>query len=64
MTVKNGFRVWDDEYEREHFTPEEIAASKLRVAAAGKLIKTRQNKTEAREVRSPVYEAVFAGATV
>ena len=21
----NGFRVWDEEFDREHFTPEEIA---------------------------------------
>ena len=62
MTVKKGLRVWDDEYEREHFTPEDIAASRLRVAAAGKLIEARQTKTEVREVRSPVCEAVFAGA--
>ena len=62
MTVKNGFRVWDDEYEREHFSPEEIAESKLRVAAAGKLIEARQTKTEARGTRTVVHEAVFAGA--
>ena len=23
MEFKNGFRVWDDEYEREHWTPDE-----------------------------------------
>ena len=29
--TKNGFPIWDEEFDREHFTPEEIAESDLRV---------------------------------
>ena len=30
--IKAGFPIWDEEFDREHFTPEEIAASDERVA--------------------------------
>ena len=26
MAYKNGYRLWDDEYEQAHWTPEEVAA--------------------------------------
>ena len=32
MATINGFRVWDEEFDREHFTPEEIAESDLQAA--------------------------------
>lgn len=32
MGTRNGFRVWDDEFDREFFTPEEIAESDLRAS--------------------------------
>ena len=35
--------TWE-EFEREHFTPEEIAASDLRVALIGEMIKARQEQ--------------------
>jgi DNA-binding XRE family transcriptional regulator len=35
---------WDDEFEKEIFTPEEIAESDLRVALIGELIKARNEK--------------------
>ena len=38
MTFKNGFRLWDDEFEREHFTPEEIAESNKWVEITSKII--------------------------
>lgn len=42
MATKNGFKVWDAELEKELFTPEEIAASDLRVAIIGELVKARE----------------------
>lgn len=44
MTTKNGFTVWDEEFERSIFTPEEIAASDLRVAIIGEMIKARNER--------------------
>ena len=35
--------TWD-EWEKEHFTPEEIAESDLRVALIGELIRARQER--------------------
>lgn len=34
MTEKNGFRVWDEELDKEFFTDEEIAESDMRVELA------------------------------
>ena len=31
MAQINGFEIWDDDFDREHFTPEEIAESNLGV---------------------------------
>lgn len=40
--TKGGFSVWDEEFDKEHFTPEEIAESNMRVALITELIKARQ----------------------
>ena len=42
--TKGGFPVWDDEFDREHFTPEEIAESDLRVALITSLVQARKEK--------------------
>ena len=40
--TKGGFPVWDDDFDREHFTPEEIAESDLRAALMTALVQARQ----------------------
>ena len=42
--TKGGFPVWDDEFDREHFTPEEIAASNLRVEIITAMVQARREK--------------------
>ena len=42
--TKGGFPVWDDEFDKEHLTPEEIAESDLRVALITAMIQARQEK--------------------
>jgi len=42
--TKGGFPVWDDEFDREHFTPEEIAKTDMRVALITALIEARQKQ--------------------
>lgn len=42
--TKGGFPVWDKEFDKEHFTPEEIAESNMRVALITELIKARQEQ--------------------
>ena len=42
--TKNGFPVWDEAFDREHFTPEEIAESDMRVAIITELVKARQEQ--------------------
>lgn len=42
--TKGGFPIWDDEFDREHFTPEEIAESDLRVALITAMIQARKEK--------------------
>lgn len=44
MAKINGFRVWDEEYDREHFTPEEIAESDLHAALITALVEARQEQ--------------------
>ncbi|WP_303105389.1 helix-turn-helix domain-containing protein [uncultured Mitsuokella sp.] len=60
-----------DEWEKAHFTPEEIAASDLRVELIGELIKARQErgitqqKLEALSgVKQPVIARLERGTTV
>ena len=42
--TKGGFPVWDDELDKEHFTPEEIAESDLRVALITSLVQARKEQ--------------------
>ena len=59
-----------DEFEREIFTPEEIAASDLRVAVIGEIIKARNEKgisqkklEEMSGVKQPVIARMETGTT-
>ena len=59
---------WDDEFERGLFTPEEIAASNLRVALIGEFVKARNEKgitqrklEELSGVRQPVIARIERG---
>ena len=42
--TKGGFPVWDEEFDREHFSPEEIAESDLRVALITALVEARKER--------------------
>lgn len=42
--TKNGFPVWDETFDKEHFTAEEIAESDMRVAMITELVKARQEQ--------------------
>lgn len=42
--TKGGFPIWDDEFDEEHFTPEEIAESDLRVALITSLVQARKEQ--------------------
>ena len=42
--TKCGFPVWDEEFDREHFSPEEIAESDLRVALITALVEARKER--------------------
>lgn len=42
--TKGGFPIWDDEFDKEHFTTEEIAESDLRVALITSLIQARKTQ--------------------
>ena len=42
--TKGGFPVWDEEFDREHFTPEEIAESDLHAALITALVQARQEQ--------------------
>ena len=44
MAKINGFRVWDEEFDKEHFTPEEIAESDLHAALITALVQARQEQ--------------------
>lgn len=44
MATKNGFRVWDDELDKELFTDEEIAETDMRVALITALVQARQKQ--------------------
>ena len=44
MAQINGFEIWDDDFDREHFTPEEIAESNLRVSLITALIQARKEQ--------------------
>ena len=42
--TKGGFPIWDDEFDKEHFTPEEIAESNLRVSVITALVQARKER--------------------
>ena len=42
--TKEGFPVWDADFDKDHFTAEEIAESDLRVALVSAFIQARQEK--------------------
>ena len=44
MTKIKGFTVWDEEFDREHFTPEEIAESDLQAALIAAMVEARQEQ--------------------
>lgn len=44
MAYKNGFRVWDEDFERELYTPEEIQENNIQAQLMCELIKARQEK--------------------
>ena len=59
---------WDDEFEKEIFTPEELAASDLRVALISEFVKARNEKgitqrklEELSGVRQPVIARIERG---
>ena len=43
MAFKNGYKIWDEEYEREHWTPEELTVSNEKVARICKIIDTEHS---------------------
>lgn len=42
--TKGGFPVWDEDFDREHFSAEEIAESDMRAAIIAELVKARQEQ--------------------
>lgn len=71
MAYKNGFLVWDDEFEREHFTPEEIADTKLHAAIVTELINARHEKgisqrqlEEMTGIKQPVIARIESGRSI
>ena len=44
MSKAKGFRVWDEEYDKEHFSPEEIAESDLQAALITAVIQARNEQ--------------------
>lgn len=42
--TKGGFPIWDNEFDKEHFTQEEIAESDLRVALITSLVQARREE--------------------
>ena len=44
MATKNGFRVWDEDFEKEFFSAEEIEENNLKASLIGELITARQEK--------------------
>lgn len=42
--TKGGFPIWDEEFDKEHFTPEEIAESDMRASLICAMVEARQEK--------------------
>ena len=68
--TKGGFPVWDGEFDKEHFTPEEIAQSDLRAELITALVRARQEQgISQRElealsgVKQPVIARLESGST-
>ena len=49
--TKSGFPIWNDDFDQEHFTPDEIAETDLRVAIITALVQARQEPQIARMER-------------
>ena len=47
MATVKGFKVWDDEFKRSVFTPEELAESKIRVALITALAQAEKQEIDA-----------------
>lgn len=70
MGTKKGFRVWDDEFDREFFTPEEIAESDLRASLVAEIVRARRERglsqkglEEMSGVKQPVIARMERGLT-
>ncbi|MBO5570335.1 MAG: helix-turn-helix transcriptional regulator [Clostridia bacterium] len=68
MATINGFRVWDEEFDREHFTPEEIAESDLQAALISAMVQAREEQgisqrklEELSGVKQPVIARIEKG---
>ena len=44
MTTIKGFEIWDAEFDKKHFTPEEIAESDMRVSLITALVQARHEQ--------------------
>lgn len=44
MAKIKGFTVWDEEFDKAHFTPEEIAESDLQAALMAAMVEARQQQ--------------------
>lgn len=42
--TKGGFPVWDEEFDKEHFTPEEIAESDLHAELIAAMVQARKEQ--------------------
>lgn len=42
--TKSGFPIWNDDFDQEHFTPDEIAETDLLVAIITALVQARQEQ--------------------
>ena len=71
MAYKNGFLLWDDEFERSHFTPEEIADTHFRASIVTSIINARHEKGisqrqlgEMTGIKQPVIARIESGRSV
>lgn len=63
MNYKNGFPVWDDELDRELFTPEEVAETNFNVAVITALTHARKEQGLSQkqlEERSGIKQSTIA----
>ena len=71
MAYNNGFLLWDDEFERAHFTPEEIADTHFRASIVTSIINARHEKGisqrqlgEMTGIKQPVIARIESGRSV